>query len=137
MPRGLQSLLDKDLGSTKVRARCKESILQCIVSHKEIELKKFSGKTLLKNCRNLSTSLKCFACFYYHWKKNWVQSLYVKRHSLLSLNLGCTLAKILTWISIWYTYINEKKLLSFAEGYGAVRFTSTVMSIVNCVINLN
>ena len=28
-----------------------------------------TGKTLPKNCRNLSTSLKCFACIYYHWKK--------------------------------------------------------------------
>ena len=40
-------------------------------------------------------------------------------------------------LDLYLINIYEKKLLSFAEGYGAVRFTSTVMSIVNCVINLN
>ena len=53
----------------------------CIVSHKKIEPKTFSSnintsKTLPKNCRNLSTSLKCFACIHYYWKKFLVQSLY-------------------------------------------------------------
>ena len=63
----------------------------CFVSHKRIEPKQnFSDiniKTLPKNCRNLSISLKCFDCIYYHWKKNSVQSFYVKRGSLLSLPL--------------------------------------------------
>ena len=53
-----------------------------------------TGKTLPKNCQNLSTSLKCFACIYYHWKKFLVQSVYVKRRTLISSYIAHTLARI-------------------------------------------
>ena len=52
-----------------------------------------TGKTLPKNCRNLSTSLKCFACIYYHWKKFLVQSVYVKWRTLISLYIADTLVE--------------------------------------------
>jgi hypothetical protein len=54
-----------------------------------------TGKTLPKNCWNLSTSLKCFACIYYHWKKFFVQSVYLKRRTLISLHIAHTLKE---WI---------------------------------------
>ena len=56
----------------KVRWRCKESKLHCFTLKDWTKTVFFNdintGKTLPKNCRNLSTSLKCFACIYYHWK---------------------------------------------------------------------
>jgi hypothetical protein len=78
-------------------------ISNCVVSHKEIEPKKnFSdintGKTLPKNCWNLSTSLKCFACIYYHWKKFLVQSVYVKRRTLISLYIAHTLVGVTNFL---------------------------------------
>ena len=62
---------------------------------KRLNPKLFSAILILakhcpKNWWNLSTSLKCFACIYYHWKKL-VQSFYVKQRSLLSLHLVRTL----------------------------------------------
>jgi hypothetical protein len=71
---------------------------QCAVSFhiKRLNQKLFfsninTDKTLTKNCRNLSTSLKCFACIHYHWKKFLVQSVFVKRCPLISLYIAHTL----------------------------------------------
>ena len=71
-----------------------------------------TGKTLSKTVET-STSLKCFACIYYHWKKVLVQSLYVKQHSLLSLHVWKNQLRIqkvldpilgdLTNRSLWWT----------------------------------
>ena len=55
----------------------------CLFSHI------ITGKTLSKNCQNLSTSLKCFTVSII---THLVQSVHVKRCSLLCLHVARTLA---------------------------------------------
>ena len=78
-----------------------------------------------KNCRNLSTSLKCFACIYYHSKKFLVESVYEKRSTLISLYIAHTLVFTCIFVSIFhlnYPVLNTKTVLPNLYNFVSAQF---------------
>ena len=86
-----------------------------------------------KNCWNLPTSLKCFACIYYHWKKNYVQSLYAKRRSLLSLHLGCNLEFVMFFMKKVMSYFSMSSMNSSIPLllFGSVAVLDTILMSIS------